>query len=77
MRVVDFNDTGEITRFTADRYMDTTLEKWTGYCRDYRDMNGVRVPTEIEAVWNLDSGDFSYARFRVTKLEFNDPSVYK
>ncbi len=75
--VVDFNDTREITSFTAERYMDTTLEKWTGYCRNYRDMNGAKVPTEIEAVWNLDSGDFSYARFRVTELEFNDPSVYK
>lgn len=74
--LVHFNDKGEITQFTTDRYMDTTLEKWTGYCREYRENNGVRIPAEIEAVWNLESGDFSYARFRVIDIEFNKPSLY-
>ena len=57
--------------------MDTTLEKWTGYYRDYREMDGVRIPAEAEVVWNLDSGDFSYARFKITDIEFNTPSICK
>ena len=40
-------------------------------------MSGVNLPTEVEAVWNLESGDFSYAKFRITEIEYNSPSVYK
>ena len=75
--IVHFNETGEIIRLTADRYRDTTLEKWTGYYRDYREIDGVKVPAEVEVVWNLDSGDFSYARFKLTEIEFNTPSIYR
>jgi len=75
--IFHFNEAGEITHFTADRYMDTTKEKWTGYCKSYKEFDGVKIPTEIEAVWNLKSGDFSYARFKITQIEFNNPSFYR
>mgnify|MGYP001122948052 CR=1 FL=1 len=63
--------------FDIDRYRDTSLEKWSGYYRHYEEIEGVTIPTEAEVVWHLDTGDFSYARFRVTEIEFNKPSRYR
>ncbi|MFC1712943.1 DUF6544 family protein [Candidatus Poribacteria bacterium] len=75
--LVHFNDKGKITDLVADRYKDTTLERWTGSYMEYKEMHGVMIPTMIEAVWNLGSGNFSYAKFRITEIEYNNPSVYK
>ncbi|HUV02754.1 MAG TPA: DUF6544 family protein [Desulfobacteria bacterium] len=74
---VDFNENGEIVRLDTDRYRDSSLEKWSGYYREYKEIDGVTIPTEAEVVWHLESGDFRYARFRVTEIEFNQPSRYE
>jgi hypothetical protein len=75
--VVSFNEDGEIVRLDTDRYLNSSREKWSGYYRKYKEISGVKIPTEAEVVWHLESGDFSYARFRVTELEFNQPSRYE
>jgi hypothetical protein len=67
---------GKIVCLRADRYRDigdgkTVLTPWIGRCADYRDFNGFRVPSSIEAGWSLPDGEFSYARFRVINLEYN------
>jgi len=74
---VYFNEKGEIVRFVADRYRDSSLEKWSGYYRQYEENDGVKIPTEVEVVWHLESGEFSYARFIITEIEFNSPSGYE
>ncbi|MEA2074867.1 MAG: DUF6544 family protein [Euryarchaeota archaeon] len=71
------NEKGEIVRFVTDRHRDSSLEKWSGYYRQYEEIDGVKIPTEVEVVWHLESGDFSYARFVVTEIEFNNPSGYE
>jgi hypothetical protein len=75
--VVSFNENGEIVRLDTDRYMDPSLEQWSGYYREYKEIDGVTIPTEAEVVWHLESGDFSYARFRVTEIEFNKPKRFE
>ena len=71
-----FNEEGQITQFKTKRYKDKTLENFTGYCGDYRTVDGMKVPFYLEATWNLESGDFSYAKFKVTKIEYNNPSKF-
>lgn len=71
-----FNKKGQITRFTAKRYKDDTLENWTGYYRDYREVDGMQIPYNVEVVWNLESGDFSYAKFKIDKIEYNNPTKF-
>ena len=72
-----FNEEGQITQFKTKRYKDkTTLENFTGYYGDYRTVDGMKVPFYLEATWNLESGDFSYAKFKVTKIEYNNPSKF-
>ena len=71
-----FNEEGQITQFKTKRYKDKTLENFTGHCGDYRSVDGMKVPFYLEATWNLESGDFSYAKFRVKKIEYNNPSKF-
>jgi hypothetical protein len=34
------------------------------------------IPNEIEVAWRLDSKDFSYAKFRITEIDYDNPSEY-
>ncbi|MBD3192866.1 MAG: hypothetical protein GF308_19660 [Candidatus Heimdallarchaeota archaeon] len=71
-----FNNLGQATQFKAKRYKDGSLEDWTGFYSDYRMVNGIRVPFYVEVVWNLDSGDFSYAKFTVDLIEYDIPMKF-
>lgn len=67
-----FNEQDEITRFyTQDRYRDQIKEDFTGYYRNYQIVNGVLIPTEVEVEWNRPGYDFSYARFVIEEITYN------
>ena len=36
----------------------------------YREFGGFRIPTAVDVSWKLEGGPFSYARFKVTSLEY-------
>jgi len=72
-----FNEQGQITEFKTKRYKDKSLENWTGYYRDYKKVEGMQIPFFAEVVWNLESGDFSYAKFKINRIEYNNPSKFK
>jgi len=60
----------------ADRYRDVgdgtaVVTPWIGRYSDYRDFDGLLVPSFVGVMWLLPDGEFSYARFRVTALEYN------
>lgn len=75
--IVSFNDKGEITQLETKRYMgEDSLESWVGKLSDYKEINGMIIPTKIEAVWRLDTGDHSYAKFSIKKIEYNIPERY-
>ena len=72
-----FNEEGQITEFKTKRYKDKhTLENFTGHYGDYRTVDGMKVPFYLEAVWNLESGDLSYAKFKIDRIEYNNPSKF-
>jgi hypothetical protein len=71
------NDKGEITTFTAKRYMEKILEKWTGHYEDYQLIDGYKIPHKIEVAWNLEDGNFSYAKFIIDLIEFNNPKPFE
>lgn len=73
-----FNEKGEITKATADRYMTAnSKEKWTVYYRNWKKTDNIGIPQEIEATWSLTSGEFSYAKFKITDIEYNNPTKYE
>lgn len=74
----EFGADGRITHMTTnDRYYPEDGEqvkmKWSVVCREYREMGGMRIPTELEAIWHLPEGDYSYARFAVEEIVYNEP----
>jgi hypothetical protein len=73
--VFTFNDKYEIIRYDSIRARDTKdgpiKTKWTGYFNEYRNFSGFRIPTYFVAEWNLNEGDFQYARFKLESIEYN------
>lgn len=75
-----FNEKGEETNMTADRYATLkkgiSLEKWSTPIAGYGEFQGLRVPSRGEGVWNLKTGDYPYIRVEVTEIEYNKPALY-
>ena len=75
--IAAFNEIGEITQLETKRYMsEENKETWLCKMADYEELNGVIVPTKAEAIWKLEKGEFSYARFNVKKIEYDKPAKF-
>jgi len=74
---ITFNDIGEITEMETKRYMaDKGLETWVIKATNYRELNNVLIPTVFDVLWRLDKGDFSYAKFNITEIEYDKPEKF-
>lgn len=70
--IVTFNAVGEITTIQTQRYMtDEKRETWICKMSNYKEISGIRIPFSAEVIWRLSSGDYSYAKFKVQKIEYN------
>ncbi len=74
--VFTFGDNGEILKVTTDdRYRSINGKKerltWTAHYKNYQEHNGMKIPTEVEAEWNLSKGAFQYAKVRITDAQYN------
>jgi hypothetical protein len=75
--IVTFNEDYEITMLKTKRYMDgRKLRTWIGKLFNYELLNGVLVPTKMEAIWRLNGNDFSYAVFHLNLIEYNKPQIF-
>lgn len=69
---ITFNVLGEITEMETERYMDEQhMETWVIKASDYKEFNNVLIPTVFDVIWRLEKGDFSYAKFIITEVEYN------
>jgi hypothetical protein len=75
-----FNASGECERFeTRDRWQsgqDAAPVPWTAFTRRYADFGGMRLPTEVSAVWHAPggqgaAGDFEYVHGVVENFTFD------
>jgi hypothetical protein len=74
---ITFNEIGELTELETKRYMDEkNLETWIIKATDYKEMNNVLIPTNFDVIWRLEKGDFSYAKFKITEVEYNKPERF-
>ena len=74
-----FNERFDVVDFEADRYqMGKTyaLRKWSTPFSAHREINGIRIPTEGEAIWNELSGSWAYARMSLVDVQTNVFSRY-
>lgn len=72
-----FNKNGEFIKFvTDDRYMymddgTSVKHRWSAVASDYVERNGVKIPTRVKGVWNLDEGDHEYFDGKLVGVEYN------
>lgn len=75
-----FNEQGDITACTADRFMSSgkniSLEKWEVKSTEYGIMDGIRIPVKSEATWKLTTGDFTWLKLEITNIEYNKIALY-
>jgi hypothetical protein len=77
---IHFDDLGRITNFITDRYRNVgdefVIEKWSTPLDSYAEMGGLILPVTGEAMWHLDTGDFSYIKLEIVDVEYNNPKGY-
>lgn len=74
---ITFNEIGEITEMETQRYMDKkNPETWLIKTTDYKLFNNVLIPTAFDVSWKLEKGDFCYAKFTITDVEYNKPERF-
>jgi hypothetical protein len=70
-----FDDDGRLTNFKAMRYReidgDFSLDPWAIPILEYGRLAGLMLPIRGQAVWNLESGDLTYADLKITEVEYN------
>jgi hypothetical protein len=73
--VFHFDEENKITGLTALRYRNAngrySLDKWSMLVKDYKERNGIRIPIRSEMIWELESGDFSYFKGKLTHIDYN------
>ena len=78
--VFRFDDRGDITSFSADRYMSTgktaSLEKWVVKNLEYGEFAGIRIPVKSEATWKLKDGDFTWLKLEIIGIDYNNNRMY-
>jgi hypothetical protein len=80
--IFTFNEQGQITSFeTRDRYRESGgryyKEQWKVYYKDYKEFDGVRIPSKIEAEWNLENWNYKYASLTVDDVEYDVPARFE
>ncbi len=72
-----FNDAGELVNFVSnDRYAagDNNTSRqlpWATPLKDYKTLNGHRLPGYAETIYTYPEGDLCYGQFALTDVEYN------
>ena len=78
--VFTFNEKGEVLNFVAQRYGDFDgeyrLETWSCVMNEYKEFDGVKVPSQGDVIWKLKTGDFHWYHFEVKEMEYNKPARF-
>ncbi len=75
--IFTFDEKGFLETFTTDDrlYVDTDGNvkqvKWSAICGDYREVNGIKQPKSLQAVWHLEAGDLVYFDGHDTSIQYN------
>jgi hypothetical protein len=74
------DDDGRCTHLTAQRYREErkrqVLRPWIARWDNYREINGLCIPTTFEVSWTLEAGEFRYIHGEVTEIEHNQAVPY-
>lgn len=70
-----FNEMGDLLSFEAKRFYDrkegATQEDWWIENKAWKEMQGVRIPTQSEVTWKLKTGNFSWLKLEITAIDYH------
>ncbi|WP_286760718.1 DUF6920 family protein [Salegentibacter sp. UBA1130] len=69
-----FDEHGNFKKFVAMRYQDandTVPTVWTVTATKTEEMNGIRIPVECEASWELESGPWPWLKLKINDIQYN------
>jgi len=70
-----FDQKGNLLRTEAMRYKESNGSaerlKCSGELNSYQEVDGIKVPTEIDVSWYLDSGKFSWFMVKIEEIAFD------
>jgi hypothetical protein len=71
------NERGEIiTAMTGDRYRKVKGYReqvpWTAHYRKYEEVNGMKIPMEVETAWSFKDRSFIYAKSSVGGICYDE-----
>jgi hypothetical protein len=75
--ILYFNEKGELINFVSDDRSalqnDGKLKKarWSTPVKEYKEIDGRRIPTYGETIWNYPEGDFTYGTFTLKSINYN------
>lgn len=73
--VFHFDSRGKLIKFVALRYRDiedANPTEWIATVKKYENINGINIPTKLEASWNLEDGMFTWYKFEIYDVRYND-----
>jgi hypothetical protein len=75
-----FNENGDITKFMGKRYRevsgDYVLSDWGGNYKEYKDFEGIRIPSKSDIFWVEEDEEFKWFECEITEIEYNQPLLY-
>jgi hypothetical protein len=70
--LVFFEADGRVSRIETMRYMNgSRLEKWVGYCSDWRETSGMMIPFRIQGGWVIGGKEMLYADFVLDRIDYD------
>jgi len=72
--VFHFDINGNFEKFVAMRYQDSNDSEpteWTVTATKTEERNGIKIPVECEASWDLENGKWTWLKLRIKEIEYN------
>lgn len=69
-----FDKDGNFKKFVAFRYKDAdavTPSKWTVIATRTEERNGIKIPVECEASWELEHENWTWLKLKITDIQYN------
>jgi hypothetical protein len=75
--ILYFNEDGNLVNFTSNDRFETVDGKeynnfpWSTPVKEYREINGIKMPARAEAIYQHPEGEFCYAEFAIRDIKYN------
>lgn len=78
--VFTINETGDLISVKAKRHKEVNgeyvLTDWGGVNKEFREFDGIRIPSKSDIIWYEPTGEFNWFQLEVTEVDYNQPEIF-